>query len=186
MLKLSVSVSFQEKSSAGEGQGCVCAGDCGKERQVEVCVCERDWEISTQEVLDFRTFIFALFKAHCFFVGTFLANHIIVLSRNLSNSRGEIIRKRGWGGLSWISIAARPSLVEGQRCPVVFSSFSSYCVLHVPLFPLTHLFLLSGWEVIAEDETKEADNHGSLTSLDISSPGMSGHKQAHGSSGAVG
>ncbi|NWW89765.1 TAF7 factor, partial [Rhynochetos jubatus] len=38
------------------------------------------------------------------------------------------------------------------------------------------------WEVIAEDETKEADNHGSLTSLDISSPGMSGHKQGHGSS----
>ncbi|NWX91824.1 TAF7 factor, partial [Nothoprocta pentlandii] len=39
-----------------------------------------------------------------------------------------------------------------------------------------------GWEVIAEDETKEVDNHGSLTSLDISSPGMSGHKQGHGSS----
>ncbi|NWV64727.1 TAF7 factor, partial [Malurus elegans] len=37
------------------------------------------------------------------------------------------------------------------------------------------------WEVIAEDETKEVDNHGSLTSLDISSPGMSGHKQGHGS-----
>ncbi|KAH0631014.1 hypothetical protein JD844_004476 [Phrynosoma platyrhinos] len=37
------------------------------------------------------------------------------------------------------------------------------------------------WEVIAEDETKEADNHGSLTSLDISSPRMSGHKQGHGS-----
>ncbi|XP_062820035.1 transcription initiation factor TFIID subunit 7-like isoform X5 [Anolis carolinensis] len=37
------------------------------------------------------------------------------------------------------------------------------------------------WEVIAEDETKEADNHGSLTSLDISSPRMSGHKQSHGS-----
>ncbi|NWH15738.1 TAF7 factor, partial [Grus americana] len=40
----------------------------------------------------------------------------------------------------------------------------------------------SSWEVIAEDETKEVDNHGSLTSLDISSPGMSGHKQGHGSS----
>ncbi|NXJ11835.1 TAF7 factor, partial [Odontophorus gujanensis] len=39
-----------------------------------------------------------------------------------------------------------------------------------------------GWEVIAEDETKEVDNHGSLTSLDISSPGISGHKQGHGSS----
>ncbi|KAF1492166.1 Transcription initiation factor TFIID subunit 7, partial [Pygoscelis antarcticus] len=38
------------------------------------------------------------------------------------------------------------------------------------------------WEVIAEDETKEVDNHGSLTGLDISSPGMSGHKQGHGSS----
>ncbi|XP_038603852.1 transcription initiation factor TFIID subunit 7-like [Tachyglossus aculeatus] len=36
------------------------------------------------------------------------------------------------------------------------------------------------WEVIAEDETKEAENHGSLT--DISSPGLSGHKQGHGSS----
>jgi len=59
-------------------------------------------------------------------------------------------------------------------------------MFHVPLFPLTRLFLLSGWEVIAEDETKEVDNHGSLTSLDISSPGMSGHKQGHGSSGALG
>nr|XP_028571342.1 transcription initiation factor TFIID subunit 7-like isoform X2 [Podarcis muralis] len=36
------------------------------------------------------------------------------------------------------------------------------------------------WEVIAEDETKDPDNHGSLTSLDISSPGMSGHKPSHG------
>ncbi|XP_044283236.1 transcription initiation factor TFIID subunit 7-like isoform X4 [Varanus komodoensis] len=35
------------------------------------------------------------------------------------------------------------------------------------------------WEVIAEDETKEPDNHGSLAGLDISSPGMSGHKQSH-------
>uniref|UniRef100_A0A8C6Y148 TATA-box binding protein associated factor 7 n=1 Tax=Naja naja TaxID=35670 RepID=A0A8C6Y148_NAJNA len=38
------------------------------------------------------------------------------------------------------------------------------------------------WEVIAEDETKEAENHGLLTGLDISSPGMTGHKQGHGSS----
>ncbi|KAM8965164.1 transcription initiation factor TFIID subunit 7-like isoform 2-T3 [Sarcophilus harrisii] len=37
------------------------------------------------------------------------------------------------------------------------------------------------WEVIAEDETKDNDNHGSLASLDIS-PGMSGHKQGHNSS----
>uniref|UniRef100_A0A8C7DVV7 TATA-box binding protein associated factor 7 n=1 Tax=Oncorhynchus kisutch TaxID=8019 RepID=A0A8C7DVV7_ONCKI len=37
------------------------------------------------------------------------------------------------------------------------------------------------WEVIAEDETKEADNHGSLANLD-SSPGTSGHKMGHGSS----
>ncbi|XP_028671748.1 transcription initiation factor TFIID subunit 7 isoform X3 [Erpetoichthys calabaricus] len=37
------------------------------------------------------------------------------------------------------------------------------------------------WEVIAEDETKEADNHGSLANLD-SSPGTSGHKIGHGSS----
>ncbi|XP_043830023.1 transcription initiation factor TFIID subunit 7-like isoform X2 [Dromiciops gliroides] len=37
------------------------------------------------------------------------------------------------------------------------------------------------WEVIAEDETKDTDNHGSLTSLDIS-PGMSSHKQGHSSS----
>ncbi|KFP66299.1 Transcription initiation factor TFIID subunit 7, partial [Cariama cristata] len=44
------------------------------------------------------------------------------------------------------------------------------------------LCVTCGWEVIAEDETKEVDNHGSLTSLDISSPGMSGHKQGHGSS----
>ncbi|XP_074133146.1 transcription initiation factor TFIID subunit 7-like isoform X1 [Sminthopsis crassicaudata] len=37
------------------------------------------------------------------------------------------------------------------------------------------------WEVIAEDETKDNDNHGSLASLDIS-PGISGHKQGHNSS----
>uniref|UniRef100_A0AAY5K351 TAFII55 protein conserved region domain-containing protein n=1 Tax=Esox lucius TaxID=8010 RepID=A0AAY5K351_ESOLU len=37
------------------------------------------------------------------------------------------------------------------------------------------------WEVIAEDETKEADNHGSLANLD-SSPGTSGHKMGRGSS----
>nr|XP_020819063.1 transcription initiation factor TFIID subunit 7-like isoform X1 [Phascolarctos cinereus] len=37
------------------------------------------------------------------------------------------------------------------------------------------------WEVIAEDETKDTDNHGSLTSLDIS-PGMSSHKQGRSSS----
>ncbi|XP_074061848.1 transcription initiation factor TFIID subunit 7-like isoform X2 [Macrotis lagotis] len=37
------------------------------------------------------------------------------------------------------------------------------------------------WEVIAEDETKDTENHGSLTSLDIS-PGMSSHKQGHSSS----
>ncbi|KAM6222711.1 transcription initiation factor TFIID subunit 7 [Rhynchocyon petersi] len=33
------------------------------------------------------------------------------------------------------------------------------------------------WEIIAEDETKEAENQG----LDISSPGMSGHRQGHDS-----
>ncbi|XP_051829761.1 LOW QUALITY PROTEIN: transcription initiation factor TFIID subunit 7-like [Antechinus flavipes] len=38
------------------------------------------------------------------------------------------------------------------------------------------------WEVIAEDETKEADNQVSLAGLDIFSPGMSGHKQGHSSS----
>ncbi|KAM9067062.1 LOW QUALITY PROTEIN: transcription initiation factor TFIID subunit 7-like [Sarcophilus harrisii] len=38
------------------------------------------------------------------------------------------------------------------------------------------------WEVIAEDETKEIDNQVSLAGLDISSPGMSGHKQGHSSS----
>ncbi|KAF3694052.1 Transcription initiation factor TFIID subunit 7 [Channa argus] len=37
------------------------------------------------------------------------------------------------------------------------------------------------WEVIAEDESKEADQHGSLANLD-SSPGTSGHKMGHGSS----
>lgn len=37
------------------------------------------------------------------------------------------------------------------------------------------------WEVSAEDETKEIDNHGSLTSPDVS-PGMLGHKQSRGSS----
>uniref|UniRef100_A0A8C6KU34 TATA-box binding protein associated factor 7 n=1 Tax=Nothobranchius furzeri TaxID=105023 RepID=A0A8C6KU34_NOTFU len=36
------------------------------------------------------------------------------------------------------------------------------------------------WEIIAEDESKEADQHGSLANLD-SSPGTSGHK-GHGSS----
>lgn len=40
----------------------------------------------------------------------------------------------------------------------------------------------SGWEIIAEDESKEADQHGSLANLD-SSPGTSGHKMGHGSSG---
>lgn len=33
------------------------------------------------------------------------------------------------------------------------------------------------WEIIAEDETKETENQG----LDISSPGMSGHRQGHDS-----
>lgn len=42
----------------------------------------------------------------------------------------------------------------------------------------------SGWEVIAEDESKEADQHGSLGNLD-SSPGTSGHKMGHGSSGKM-
>lgn len=40
---------------------------------------------------------------------------------------------------------------------------------------------LLGWEVIAEDETKETDNNLSLSNLD-SSPGTSGHK-GHDSSG---
>ncbi|XP_032886831.1 transcription initiation factor TFIID subunit 7-like [Amblyraja radiata] len=35
------------------------------------------------------------------------------------------------------------------------------------------------WEVIAEDETKEVENQGSLPNLDSSSPGSSGHKQGH-------
>lgn len=52
-------------------------------------------------------------------------------------------------------------------------------------FSLMCLRLNSGWEVIAEDETKEAENHGLLSGLDISSPGMTGHKQGHGSSGIV-
>ena len=47
---------------------------------------------------------------------------------------------------------------------------------------LSALTWCPGWEVIAEDETKEADNHGSLANLD-SSPGTSGHKMGHGSSG---
>ncbi|XP_056676864.1 transcription initiation factor TFIID subunit 7-like [Monodelphis domestica] len=38
------------------------------------------------------------------------------------------------------------------------------------------------WEIIVEDETKKADNPVCLAGLDISSPGMSGHKQGHGSS----
>ncbi|XP_068921344.1 transcription initiation factor TFIID subunit 7-like isoform X2 [Petaurus breviceps papuanus] len=37
------------------------------------------------------------------------------------------------------------------------------------------------WEIIVEDETKDTDNHGSLTSLDVS-PGMSSLKQGHSSS----
>lgn len=40
----------------------------------------------------------------------------------------------------------------------------------------------SGWEIIAEDESKDADQHGSLGNLD-SSPGTSSHKMGHGSSG---
>lgn len=79
-------------------------------------------------------------------------------------------------------------LLQGQTCwsDSDLQFLALFHHIHVHLFPLTCLFLLSGWEVIAEDETKEVDNHGSLTSLDISSPGMSGHKQGHGSSGAVG
>lgn len=46
------------------------------------------------------------------------------------------------------------------------------------VYTLTRLL---GWEVIAEDETKEADNNLSLPNLD-SSPGASGHK-GHSSSG---
>uniref|UniRef100_A0A3B5MDK6 TAF7 RNA polymerase II, TATA box binding protein (TBP)-associated factor n=1 Tax=Xiphophorus couchianus TaxID=32473 RepID=A0A3B5MDK6_9TELE len=41
--------------------------------------------------------------------------------------------------------------------------------------------LCPGWEIIAEDESKEADQHGSLANLD-SSPGTSGHKMGHGAS----
>ncbi|XP_019718914.1 transcription initiation factor TFIID subunit 7 [Hippocampus comes] len=37
------------------------------------------------------------------------------------------------------------------------------------------------WEVIAEDDMKDGDQHGSLANLD-SSPGTSGHKMGHGSS----
>nr|XP_057932423.1 transcription initiation factor TFIID subunit 7 isoform X2 [Doryrhamphus excisus] len=37
------------------------------------------------------------------------------------------------------------------------------------------------WEVIAEDDLKDTDQHGSLGNLD-SSPGTSGHKMGHGSS----
>ncbi|XP_054647678.1 transcription initiation factor TFIID subunit 7 [Dunckerocampus dactyliophorus] len=37
------------------------------------------------------------------------------------------------------------------------------------------------WEVIVEDDLKDADQHGSLGNLD-SSPGTSGHKMGHGSS----
>lgn len=42
----------------------------------------------------------------------------------------------------------------------------------------------SGWEIIAEDESKEADQHSSLANLD-SSPGTSGHKMGHGPSGKL-
>ncbi|XP_069749895.1 transcription initiation factor TFIID subunit 7 isoform X1 [Narcine bancroftii] len=35
------------------------------------------------------------------------------------------------------------------------------------------------WEVIAEDETKEVENQGSLPNLDSSSPASCGHKQVH-------
>lgn len=40
----------------------------------------------------------------------------------------------------------------------------------------------SGWEIINEDESKDGDQHSSLANLD-SSPGTSGHKMGHGSSG---
>lgn len=39
-----------------------------------------------------------------------------------------------------------------------------------------------GWEIINEDESKDGDQHSSLANLD-SSPGTSGHKMGHGSSG---
>jgi len=54
-------------------------------------------------------------------------------------------------------------------------------LLSCPPGPLNHHCCWSGWEVIAEDETKEADQHGSLANLD-SSPGTSMHK-GHGSTG---
>uniref|UniRef100_A0ACB8FXA0 Uncharacterized protein n=1 Tax=Sphaerodactylus townsendi TaxID=933632 RepID=A0ACB8FXA0_9SAUR len=54
--------------------------------------------------------------------------------------------------------------------------------LHWERLDLILEHVAEGWEIIAEDESKEADHHGSLTGLDISSPGMSGHKQGHGSS----
>lgn len=121
-------------------------------------------------------FIFAFFEAYCIFLVTFLA-----LSRNLSNSRGQVFKKVGWGGSVLVFITARPCLLQWvMSCSFWLSAPFPF------VFSLTHLLQLSGWEVIAEDETKEVDNHGSLTSLDISSPGMSGHKQGHGSSGTVG
>lgn len=40
----------------------------------------------------------------------------------------------------------------------------------------------AGWEIIAEDESKDTDQHGALANLD-SSPGTSGIKMGHGASG---
>lgn len=98
-----------KKLKLGTGHLCVTWGSWKRETSSALCGCER-WEISTQEVMKLWSFIFAFFKAHCFFMVTFLADCIVVLSRSLSKSR-EAIKKGGWGGL-WISFAARPDLLE--------------------------------------------------------------------------
>lgn len=42
----------EKKLNWGTGH-CMWPGGCGKEGQIQLCVVERDWEISTQEVLKF-------------------------------------------------------------------------------------------------------------------------------------
>lgn len=60
------------------------------------------------------------------------------------------------------------------------STVSSPFFLLVPWPPP----LLSGWEVIAEDETKEIESQGSIPGFAMS-PGISGYKQGHFSSGML-
>lgn len=78
----------------------------------------------------------------------------------------------------WHHLPHCPSLMLMSHLECMVSASLTTAEIEYWHVPLTWLL---GWEVIAEDETKEADNNLSLSNLD-SSPGTSGHK-GHDSSG---